>query len=329
MNPVVSVIIPAYNTEAYIEKAIRSVLDQTWQNFEVVVVDDGSTDKTVSVVRSITDNRVKLFKNDHNMGAGASRNRAIRESHGDWVAVLDSDDWYAPGRLERLVNLAQAQGADMVADDLYIVEDGHNQPRTTLLAWGGTTCTQPIYVRPVDFVKSDVESQRGLKLGFSKPIFKRQFLCDHSVAYRPEIIVSQDFWIALDCLVNGANFWLLPKPYYYYRCREGALTSSTKITLRLDQECEAITRFMAEHQSYLASHPNLAKALAFKLRETAKYRDYYSVVEPLKGKKYAQALGQVSAYPGFIAVLFQRFPGILSRRIQALFHKDNVYYKFN
>ena len=331
MEPVVSVIIPAYNTEGYIEQAIQSALDQTWRNLEVVVVDDGSTDGTVAVVQSMAEDRVKLFKNARNMGVGATRNRAIQESQGQWIAVLDSDDWYAPERLERLVHFAQETGADMVADDLHIVEDGHAEPRTTLLAWSGdgANLTQPIQVSAVDFVQSDIENQKGLKLGFSKPMFKRQFLFDHGVAYRPEITVSQDFWIDLDCLVQGATFWLLPEPYYYYRSREGALTTSTKITLRLDQECEVIAQFMADQQSYLATNPDLAEALTFKLRETAKYRDYYRVVERMKGKEYAQAMAQVSAYPAFIAVLLQRFPGILNRRLQTLLHKDSVYYKFN
>ncbi|NJL48403.1 MAG: glycosyltransferase family 2 protein [Leptolyngbyaceae cyanobacterium SM2_5_2] len=105
MLPVVSVIIPAYNTEDYIERAVRSVLEQSFQELEVVVVDDASTDRTYEVVKAIDDPRVKLFKNEKNSGAGATRNRAIQESQGEWIAVLDSDDWYAPQRLESLLSL--------------------------------------------------------------------------------------------------------------------------------------------------------------------------------------------------------------------------------
>jgi succinoglycan biosynthesis protein ExoO len=323
------VIIPAYNTEAYIGKAIQSVLDQTWRSLEVVVVDDGSTDGTAAVVKSFADDRVKLFQNPHNMGAGATRNHAIQQSQGEWIAVLDSDDWYAPERLERLMQFALKQDSDMVADDIHIVEDGQSQPRTTLFAWAGEALTQPRLINATDFVRSDIEGHRGLKLGFSKPMFKRQFLLDHGVIYRPEIIVTHDFWIDLDCLVKGAKFWLLPESYYYYRSREGALTASTKITLRLTQECDAITQFMADQQQYLASHPSVAAALRLKLQETARHRDYYRVIEPLKGKDYSRALVQGSAYPAFVRVLLQRLPGIFSRRFQSLLHKDSVYYKFN
>jgi len=98
MNPKVSVIIPAYNTEKYISQAIESALTQTEQSVEVIVVNDASTDATLEVVKSFSDERLTLINNEYNRGAGYARNRAIQESRGEWVAVLDSDDWYAPER---------------------------------------------------------------------------------------------------------------------------------------------------------------------------------------------------------------------------------------
>ncbi|MEH2161398.1 MAG: glycosyltransferase family 2 protein [Nostoc sp.] len=107
MNPKVSVIIPAYNTEAYIAKALESALEQTLNDIEVIMVDDGSNEQTVEVAKSFTDKRLKIIVNQKNIGVSAARNRALIAAQGEWIAILDSDDWYDPKRLEKLVFLAE------------------------------------------------------------------------------------------------------------------------------------------------------------------------------------------------------------------------------
>jgi len=95
----VSVIIPAYNSAAFIERAIRSVLQQTWQPLEILVIDDGSTDNTREVVQAI-EGPIRYIRQE-NAGASAARNRGIQEAKGDFIAFLDSDDEWLPRRLER------------------------------------------------------------------------------------------------------------------------------------------------------------------------------------------------------------------------------------
>ncbi|MBD2341698.1 glycosyltransferase family 2 protein [Calothrix sp. FACHB-156] len=126
MKPEVSVIIPSYNTENYIYQAIDSALNQTLKNIEIIVVDDASTDGTLNVLKKFNDPRLKILVNPKNIGVAGTRNRALKVAKGQWVAVLDSDDWYAPERLERLLQVAYSEGADMVADDLYFIEDGQD-----------------------------------------------------------------------------------------------------------------------------------------------------------------------------------------------------------
>ena len=96
MAGLVSIIMPSYNTAGFIEQTIKSVLAQTYKNWELIIVDDCSTDNTDEVVeRFLTDKRIKYLKNKHNSGAAVSRNRALREANGKWIAFLDSDDiWY-------------------------------------------------------------------------------------------------------------------------------------------------------------------------------------------------------------------------------------------
>jgi glycosyltransferase involved in cell wall biosynthesis len=101
--PKVSVIIPSYNHEKYVAEAIQSVLDQTFQDFEIVITDDGSSDKTVEVIKNFEDPRIKLFCFEINQGGTAAANNCIRNSTGEFIAMLSSDDVFLPDKLEKQV----------------------------------------------------------------------------------------------------------------------------------------------------------------------------------------------------------------------------------
>lgn len=104
MNDLVSVIMPSHNTADYIAESIESVLAQTYQNWELVIVDDCSADNTDIVVEKyLTDCRIRYLKNEKNSGAAVSRNRALREAKGKWIAFLDSDDLWYPEKLQHQI----------------------------------------------------------------------------------------------------------------------------------------------------------------------------------------------------------------------------------
>lgn len=107
MNDLVSVIMPSYNTGKYIGKSIESVINQTYSNWELIIVDDCSDDDTEEVVSVFKDERIKYFKNAFNSGAAISRNRALREAKGRWIAFLDSDDIWKPTKLEKQLEFMQ------------------------------------------------------------------------------------------------------------------------------------------------------------------------------------------------------------------------------
>ena len=105
----VSIITPLFNAESYVEETICSVLNQDYQNWEMILVDDCSLDKSVSIVQEIQkhDSRIKLLKNNSNMGPAPSRNRAIDEAKGDIIAFLDSDDIWHPQKLSKHVSFME------------------------------------------------------------------------------------------------------------------------------------------------------------------------------------------------------------------------------
>ena len=92
IDGLVSIIMPSWNTDRFIAESIRSVLDQTYHNWELLIVDDCSTDNTDTIIATFKDPRIKYFKNEMNLGAALTRNRALREAQGEWIAFLDSDD---------------------------------------------------------------------------------------------------------------------------------------------------------------------------------------------------------------------------------------------
>ena len=111
-HELVSVIMPTYNCGLFIEESIRSVQSQTYQNWELIIVDDCSDDDTIKRVQGIrlNDCRIRLFRNKVNSGAAVSRNNALQEAKGKWVAFLDSDDLWEPAKLEKQIRYMEEYG---------------------------------------------------------------------------------------------------------------------------------------------------------------------------------------------------------------------------
>lgn len=131
MAPLFSVVIPTYNQADYLRKALKCVLEQTFQDFEVVVVNNYSTDSTLDVVREFEDPRVRLINYRNNGIIGASRNMGIRSTKGEYVAFLDSDDLWYQNKLARVAQaLEEEPEAGLVSHDQVQVREGHKDRRT-------------------------------------------------------------------------------------------------------------------------------------------------------------------------------------------------------
>ncbi len=103
ISGLVSIVMPAHNSERYISESIESIISQTYPNWELIIIDDASTDNTASVVKEIEDNRITLVSNKINLGVALSRNKAIELSRGQYLAFLDSDDIWMPTKLEQQI----------------------------------------------------------------------------------------------------------------------------------------------------------------------------------------------------------------------------------
>ncbi|MGG1634060.1 glycosyltransferase family 2 protein [Paenibacillus sp. NRS-1760] len=125
----VSIIMPAYNCEKFVDKAINSVLSQTYNNWELIVIDDASKDNTVSIVEEFSDldNRIHFYKNEENKGVSATRNRGISIAKGEWIAFLDSDDLWDSSKLEKQMIVAERCDAKFLfTGSSFINEEGNS-----------------------------------------------------------------------------------------------------------------------------------------------------------------------------------------------------------
>ena len=128
IDGLVSVIMPSWNTSRFISESIESVVNQTYKNWELIIVDDCSTDNTDEIVAPyLTDTRIKYLKNEKNSGAALSRNRAIREAKGRWIAFLDSDDLWMPEKLEKMISFMSDNGYSFAYHE-YVKIDEQSDP---------------------------------------------------------------------------------------------------------------------------------------------------------------------------------------------------------
>ena len=311
MHPEVSIIIPAYNTEAYISKAIESALIQTEKNIELIVIDDDSNDNTAKIAKSFSDPRLKVFINSQNFGQNYSINYGIKNATGKWITILDSDDWFAPDRLEKLLEYAYAENADMIVDNLYLIRDGDTKPWSTLLRESKADIPTMKYIDPIFFIKNDIPGMWSFPLGITKPLFKRDFLIHNGIKYLENIKYGYDFYFFLNCLVHGAKCLFIAKSYYFYRSRAGSLVTRSQVK-RLEEYCMASEYFLK--QDIMKDNLELSLALSKRLQLIERSRPYLQVIDPFKQGKLLTALIEMLRNPYFFWHLLTQLPRIFIRR---------------
>lgn len=328
MKPEVSVIIPTYNSEQYIAKALKSVFNQSYRNLEVILIDDASADSTVKIARSFHEPRLKIIINEQNRGVSYGRNLGIAQARGKWIALLDSDDWYASERLSKLVAVGEAQEADLIADDLFLINDGASEPWSTLCAESPQLKLSLIaLIDAVKFVASDrlapIGAKRTWSLGYTKPLISSEFLRQNQIWYDENLKVGEDFSLYLECLRKQARFYLLKQPYYYYRTREISL-STRKPTEYLHESC-AITQNFIEREINASGKSPLFNALQENLLIFQKRLAFYRLLESFKKQSLQQAIAQIIAHPYLINTLWQKSLIVLNKKLRALIINQVAY----
>jgi succinoglycan biosynthesis protein ExoU len=222
----VDVLIAVWNNASTIERAVRSALCEPDVN-RVIVIDDASADNTFSVVSSLVDEtgeRVLLHRSELNAGPSAARNLGFELSRATWVAILDGDDYFRPGRIRTL--LEASNGADFIADDqVQIKEGGDDGPLSSAHLLG---IENTIELDFATFVTENISVGRRLRkeFGFLKPMMRRSFLDRHQLRYDEQLRLGEDFALYARALAAGAVFKVIPSRTYVSVVRSGSISGN-------------------------------------------------------------------------------------------------------
>ena len=216
-RPLISVILPAYNAEAYIEEAVRSALAQTWSELEVLVVDDGSADRTREICEQLAkaDGRLRVLSRE-NGGAAAARNTGIAEAKGDFFCFLDADDRLLPRMVEDLYNGWAERRNPLVLAQIGRIEEDEEGNR---LPDDVNSNEAPLLLSPEKFLRSLLLCTGDSS--FCTKLVSRDLLANRRF---PEGVLGEDFLLHMQLLPDAAGVWILPEKGYVVRHRRGSAT---------------------------------------------------------------------------------------------------------
>jgi succinoglycan biosynthesis protein ExoO len=316
-RPEITVTMPAYNRADFIGRAIESVQAQTLSCWELIIVDDDSTDATVNVAQSYasSDSRIKVYRNDNNLGIGPTRNHALARARGRFITPLDSDDWYQPERLERLLLSAEEHKAHVLSDDLLVVRDGDDLPSTTLSEICAEPLVEPLRIDMAGLLRRLGIERDGIALGLTKPLIDRQFLIDHRIEYDTSLDLNEDYWMLADCVAAGATFVMIPQALYNYRAHPQQTTKATDGANDVRSTKRRLEAFL--HSDVAASDVVATANARYHLGRMDILTAYNSFTASLKSLRLDKAAWSALQKPCLLRELMAGLPLALDRRRRA------------
>jgi succinoglycan biosynthesis protein ExoO len=279
------------NGAAHIAEAVRSVLGQTEASLELILCDDGSTDDSLARAEAASngDARLVIVRGGDRTGPGATRNRGLALAKGEWIAVVDNDDLIEPGRLKQLCDAAEADGADIAADNLLtFYEDGARAAHPHL------TLAEPSWIDAAAYAESNIMLRGGRQLGYLKPIFRRTAL--GAARYDESLRIGEDADLVLRLLIGGVRMRLYPWCGYRYRKHAGSI--SHRLTP------QSLDAMLAAHERLEAGgDPSLQRALVRQSNALRDARAFEDLVAALKARDVGGALTVTMKRPGALALL--------------------------
>lgn len=224
MVPYFSLILPCYNVGAYVERCVRSILSQSFGNYEIILMDDGSKDSTPEICdRMAAENTCIRVIHKQNGGLSSARNAGLEIARGQYVWFIDSDDWIEPDALDAL-HAACAEGTpDIVKFDYYRVAEG--KQRVIGLIPAGQYEGELL----ADIRRSAFCTAGRYTLSAWSHVYRRNFLLENSLAFVSErIVCSEDYLFNLQALMHVCCMHVIAQPLYNYELRPGSLTQTYK-----------------------------------------------------------------------------------------------------
>lgn len=307
----VSVILPVFNGKKFIDRAIQSVLDQTFEDFELIIVDDTSTDNTIEVIHQFKDSRIHLIKHKNNKGVCVARNTGLQAARGGWVAPIDADDAWHRDRLKTLLGIAEQDPGTFVGSNLLLCFSGRNKeliPWKTLYEYRCLNFEHLFYPTTVDVVKYGLST--------TWPIFPSEIVKKFSIKFQQRFKGHDWTVFLLNLFRFGLKYIIIKEPLYYYRITPNSSSNSWLDMATQIKACE-----------YLQTVDWVDKETRLLIKESVKISKYRLLTAALRERRWGKVLQHLIQSPMSICYLLRRLPAWISRQreFQKLSKNNSIY----
>ena len=258
-QPKVSILVPCYNVEKYLPECLDSIVNQTLKDLEIIVINDGSTDTTLDIIKQYAkkDKRIKII-DKANEGYGKSMNRGLDAATGEYIGIVESDDWVDADMFEKLVKIADENKVDVVKSNFYeyTTTNGKKNIKSEIL--------------PVWDCGHVIKPRQDIGVFWTRPaiwaaIYKREFLNKNNIRFLESPGASyQDTGFNFKVWVMADNAFLIPDSFLHYRCdnENSSVKSSGKIFCVAD-EWDEVDRFLSQQPKYQHDAAKLVPHIKF------------------------------------------------------------------
>ena len=260
MGPLVSAVIATHNREKLLPEAVKSIQEQTYSNFEIIIVDDASQDDTPAVIERLIENdpRIRFIHSDKNIGPGAARNLGIAVARGEYVAIMDDDDLSEPYRLELEIEAFRKNpDAKLVFSSVSWVDDSLN----TTNVFPGIVANGLFPSDPKDVFR--LLYMEGNKIPNTTITFRRELGNDFRYPENPWI--GEDWFLCMQFAASGGKMKVISEPLVRQRRgqdRQGLMAGSTKVVFRAQREVLLMIRHWLRHEGIIEFDSLYKRAIA-------------------------------------------------------------------
>lgn len=300
--PKISVIIPIYKVEDYLEECLKSVVNQTFKDIEIICVDDCGMDNSIKIAEKFAqnDNRFKILYHKKNKGLGPARNTGMKEATGEYIFFLDSDDYLKEDILEKLYNKIKETNSDIVVSNSYTFtneKDEYTLNRIIdLNRWLNTDKESFVTVNKQNFI----DSVTKIPCTAWGKLYSRSFISENNLEFIDNNVIHEDngFWIK--CCTNFPKIYRITDIGVMYRIRKNAITTEIDIKKNKAKKYKHMKMVLANTLNYIKNNypTDLYNYFKNQIKNSPTYQKYYYIQIPLilkycwsKNEKYIYILG--------------------------------------
>ena len=319
----VSIILPAYNVEKYIDDCLTSLTSQSYKNLEIIAVDDSSTDHTYEILQDWArkDKRIKLFHNEKNQGAALTRERALKEATGKYTMFVDSDDYISPSYIKAMVRAARKSGVDAVFNNSVVLYNDYTRQEQKMSWW---------FPFPEGEIRLPPACQHEQSYLWGK-LFKTSFLKRIDISLPTPLRYHSDMYISAVIKANLPHIYVISHPAYYYRFWPGSLQmesgKTTERAIHMLRAQEMILTYWQERGSLDGASVDIFQLVSQLERGDIDHQTYYDLLRKffMKNEKLLlQEEAQDKTWEKFVSAKKRLVPAVLANKTWEDFLKNTT-----